>query len=146
MLLVGQEAIGHWLFTQHSVVAMPSETETLTKSSSRSVFVQDLHPQSGGQAECSQWVTIHPTPLVVHVNMHVVLYVHVHVIYDSLNSVLTSLSLRLHLSVSPHSDQLSCLRVHRFSESLDRSRQCCAQGCGFLRQDLAAAVVLSWSR
>ena len=29
-LLVGQEAVGHWLFTQHSVMAMPSETETLT--------------------------------------------------------------------------------------------------------------------
>ena len=23
--LMGQEAVGHWLFTQHSVVAMPSE-------------------------------------------------------------------------------------------------------------------------
>ena len=100
MLLVGQEAVGHWLFTQHSVVAMPSKTETLTKSSSCSVFVQDLLSPfyiKGGQADCSQWVTIRPTPLAVHVNMHVVLYVHVHVTYDSLNSVLTSLSLSLPL-------------------------------------------------
>ena len=142
---MGQEAVGHWLFTQHSVVAMPSKTETLTKSSSCSVFVQDLLSPfyiKGGQADCSQWVTIRPTPLAVHVNMHVVLYIHV--TYDSLNSVLTSLSIFVSVSLP------TVINCHA-SMCIDSLSLWTAQGSvvlkavGFLRQDWATAVVLSWS-
>ena len=70
--LVGQEAVGHLLFThdQHSLVPMPFETETLTKSSSSSVFAQVLLSPQGGQADCSRWVTTCCTTIAVHVNMH----------------------------------------------------------------------------
>ena len=104
------------------------------------------------ETETSQWVTICPTPLAVHVNMHVVLYIHV--TYDSLNSVLTSLPLCLCLSVSP-SPSLSLslptvINCHA-SVCIDSLSLWTAQASvvlkavGFLRQDWAAAVVLSWS-
>ena len=81
-------------------------------------------------------MTIRPTPLAVHVNMHVVLYVHV--TYDSLNSVLLFLCLP------------TVINCHA-SVCIDSLNLWTAQGSvvlkdvGFLRQDWAAAVVLSWS-
>ena len=75
---------GSWTmaqFTQHSVVAISSETETLTVFQLFCFCTGFNTPRvaSREDGDFSRWVTIHPTPIAVHVNVHVVLYVHVHV-------------------------------------------------------------------